>query len=506
MLVRLSRPNPLALLAGHPVVPRRVAVPALSRRAFTLPELLVVLLIVGIVSALAVSIALPAYNHREVSAAGRVLQGAIVGAQSRAVQLGRPCGIRLVPDPAYPVQWTTAGTIDPTAILAYRRVIPLESAPDYQEGRCTPISSGTLAYLGSAGLSYSPPTIGPGSTGQGLILAESLANPRDRSPNAPTSWFWNIRVGDKVQLNDAGNWYTVIGPLVIWPGATDPKLRGNSELFVNVGQPGPIGAFPGLVPMVGGQPVEFLMLVNGVDDNRNGMTDEGFDGCDNNGNGLIDLADALEWQPNTIYLPGPPPQTLIFGETEAWLGSPSSTQVDTSYTIRRRPAPSQNARGIDLPSSMVIDATTWSGSRERSRLPVNPLTGLVDVVVNADGTVVPTTVYSSPSIYGMDGAFLHFWLAERQDLAPPGAAGLPASAPYALPIPSPGSAENSSSLPGPYLKGEYAVLSLSARTGNLTVSSSPPVLYDATIGYNAQVGTWRASNPFLPSEQGAAGN
>ena len=33
------------------------------------------------------------------------------------------------------------------------------------------------------------------------------------SPNSPTSWFWNIRVGDKIQINNAGPWYTVVGPM-----------------------------------------------------------------------------------------------------------------------------------------------------------------------------------------------------------------------------------------------------------------------------------------------------
>ena len=51
-------------------------------------------------------------------------------------------------------------------------------------------------------------------------------------PNSPTSWFWNIRVGDKLQINNAGPWYTVVGPM------TQTAATGNSELFVNVGPPG----------------------------------------------------------------------------------------------------------------------------------------------------------------------------------------------------------------------------------------------------------------------------
>ena len=35
----------------------------------------------------------------------------------------------------------------------------------------------------------------------------------------PTSWFWNIRVGDKLQINGSGLWYTVVGPMVVTSGS-----------------------------------------------------------------------------------------------------------------------------------------------------------------------------------------------------------------------------------------------------------------------------------------------
>lgn len=471
------------------------------RRAFTLMELLVVIFIIILISVVALPVVLPAYNHREVSGAGRVLQGALVGAQSRATAIDRPAGIRLLPDPTFAITWNpTTGQINPYTILAYNRAIPIESAPDYNEGYCTPVSPGTIAYLGSVGEAFTPPTQGPGSTGLGLMLVENLVNPRTGAPNPPTSWFWNIRVGDRIQLNNSGNWYTVVGPLVVWPGASTPANQGNSELFVNVGPPGPAGGYGAAMPTISGQPVEFLMLVNGVDDNRDGWVDPGFDNVDNNGNGSMDMYDASEW------------------EMEAWLGSTAThTAADVPYTIRRRPAPTVAAREVALPSSMVVDATTSFLTRERSRLPVNPYSGYVDIIINPDGTVVPSVVYSSPASFGMDSAFFHFWLAERQDLVDvqQGANGpIPrgsASAPYYLPIANPGVGENSAALPGPYLKGEYSVLSLATRSGNITVSQSPPFLFDAGtqanggLGYNAQRGTWNASNPFIQAEQGAGG-
>ena len=185
--------------------------------------------------------------------------------------------------------------------------------------------------------------------------------------------------------------------------------------------------------------------------------------------------------------------------------------VDVPYTIRRRPAPSQNAREVALPSSMVIDATSYFYTQERSRLPVNQFTGYVDIIINPDGTVRPSVVYSSSSSFGMNNAFFHFWLAERQDLfdIQLGSNGplhwQNSGAPYLLPIANPGSASNSAALPGPYLKGEYSILSLSTRSGNLVVNQSPPFLYDTSIGYNSQYGTYNPSNPFIQAEQGVNG-
>jgi hypothetical protein len=56
---------------------------------------------------------------------------------------------------------------------------------------------------------------------------------------------------------------------------------------------------------------------------------------------------------------------------------------------------------------VVIDLTTWGSTLERSRLPAgafNPFTGYVDILINPDGTVVSTTLYSSPSTFGMSAA------------------------------------------------------------------------------------------------------
>ena len=110
-----------------------------------------------------------------------------------------------------------------------------------------------------------------------LYLEQSVYNPTTNLLNSPTSWYWNIRIGDKIQLNNTGIWYTIVGPMNIY----------NPELFVNVGDP---GATPPLLRTLNGTNYnpEFLFLVNGVDDNKDGYVDNGWDGVDNDGDGIVD--------------------------------------------------------------------------------------------------------------------------------------------------------------------------------------------------------------------------
>jgi prepilin-type N-terminal cleavage/methylation domain-containing protein len=273
-----------SLLAGHHVFHERGAA---MRRGFTLIEILVVVTIIVIVSVIALPFVLPAFQHREVSEAARILQGALTGARDNALQSGAPSGIRLLPDPAFPPRYLPNGQIDPTQPLAASRIIPIAPAPDYSEGTLLqwkgllPQSVANLPYPGP-GIPANPnPTYGQTSV---LMVVESIIG-SDGTLQNPTSWYWNIRIGDKIQIGGSGKFYTVVGPMNITPA------MGNAELFVNVGPPGtrsPL-ADPNGSP---GFP-EFLLLVNGRDDNGNGWIDEGFDGADNDGvNGADDIG---EW-------------------------------------------------------------------------------------------------------------------------------------------------------------------------------------------------------------------
>lgn len=405
------------------------------RRALTLPELLIVIVIILLVSVVVLPTVLPALEHRELSEAARILQGCLVGARDKAIHDGQPSGIRLVLDPAWPVMRLASGQVDPSQTLACDRIVPIGPAPNYSEGMVSVFPGATYPAAIRTVNGYS---------GVPCLVIEAAPMSPDGLPNSPSSWFWNIRLGDRLQIGNAGPWYTVVGPMMLGPA------QGNSEMFVNNGGPGST-----LPVLAGGIPCEYLLLVNGRDDGAeagggatgpDGWTDSGFDGVDNNGNGTVD--EAVEW------------------ELEQWIGA-IGQRVSVPYTARRRPYPTSGSREIALPTSVVIDLSTWGSTRERSKLPVNPWTGEVEVLVQPDGTVVPTMIYSSPSSFGMDSAFDHFWLAERSDV------GMPSGSATAPTLAAP--------------KGEWRLLTLNARTGRLLVTDNPPI-NDPYSG--AQQGAW----------------
>lgn len=460
-------------------------------------ELLVVLVIVGITVAIGAA-AVSRLGERRVDAAARILQGALVGARDRAIHSGQPAGIRLIPDPAFfPVQpsaWpdgtpaAAPGLLDPTGALAYSRIVPIGPAPSYTEGAVTIRPS--FGYPSA----IRNPNGDPAATG---VAAPSLvleAAPLDARgvPLAPTSWAWNLRVGDRIQIAGAGAWYTVAGPVWI----------ANPEGFVNWGQ---AGATSPLNP-TGNQPVEWLILVDGRDDNANGWADEGWDGVDNNGNGLVD--EIAEW------------------EAEAWQGAAGNPAglVAASYAASRRPVVQSGATEVALPAGVVIDATAALLDGERSRLPVDRSSGLVELLVHPDGTATYSLPYGVPSSMGLGDAFAHFWLAPREavsapSLRPVGSAGPIAYPPTAYPIGSAGGVPYY--LPigqvgeGPTsLAGERGLLSLNLRTGGIAITTEMPFFFEgvgdvpagqAPAGFNNfGRGHYDPGNPFRPSMQGLA--
>ena len=152
-------------------------------------------------------------------------------------------------------------------------------------------------------------------------------------------------MGDKLQINGSGLWYTVVGPMVVTPQQRQLRAvrerraaRAPSRRFTMLQVAADAGVYP-----------EFLFLVNGIDDNKNGWIDEGYDGVDN----------------NFVYEPangGPVcrPTRSAEWEHEAWPATViAAFGASQPYTIQRRPAPAANSREISLPTNVVIDMTTW---------------------------------------------------------------------------------------------------------------------------------------------------
>lgn len=336
--------------------------------------MLVVILIVGVVAALVAPAVMNTMGDRRLDEGARQTHAALTTARDRAAG-GALAGVRLVPDPAFPLPRLASGQIDPDAALVYTRILPLVDAGTYTEGRAA--INLTIPETDRYPAGFSPPA-GP------LVLEESFWSKSESGPVRanPTSWWWNVRVGDQVEIG--GAWHTVVGPL-LWGADQNP------ELFVNWGEPGATSPLDR-----GDGPLEFLYLVNGRDDNRNGLTDEGADGLDNDLDGNVDEAD--EW------------------EIETWVGGirPGDAAWDLRYAIRRRPVPASTG-GVDLPAGIVIDATGWSlpgDNRPRSRLPVDPWTGAVELVIDSFGRVDSRGFRSTPAALPLGPPWLHFWVTE----------------------------------------------------------------------------------------------
>ncbi|MGO9470583.1 MAG: prepilin-type N-terminal cleavage/methylation domain-containing protein [Isosphaeraceae bacterium] len=501
----------------------------LARRSgFTLVELLVVVLIILIVSAAALPVVIPAVSHRQVSEAARILQGALVGAHDTAIHNGAPAGIRLLPDPSFNginqnPQSQLFGLLDPSLPLAANRIIPIEPAPDYSEGMVsiiqdppgsTPFNNYTTAYLLPPYPAIQNTTANGQSVTNGVLMVEEcpgawqlVAGNWVFNPNEPTSWFWNIRIGEKIQIGNAGQIYTIVGPLFF------NQNNSNPDLFVNDGPP---GSTPQLTRTytnpTGGSvtvQVEYLFLVNGQDDPpQDGFVDNLWNTASNNGNALTDQMIEFEnetWQGSLASLP---PLAGIQA------GYHVNGYLNLAYTINRRPVPSARGRETQLPSDVVIDLTTLGGTQERSRIPLqaqNPSTGSVDILVYPSGQVVPTMNFSTPASVGLTASFFHFWLAERSDVAAinvdpatgnyiPIVAGQNVYLPIGNILQIPGQAPTPYN--GPKLKGEYRLVTIFTRNGQ--VATNENVLFDNPLApQNGQ--SYNVSLPFLQAQEGISG-
>lgn len=335
-----------------------------SRAGFTLVELLVVLVIVVIIAAVTLPVVVYAMGERRMDSAASAVQGEMTAALARAQAEGA-AGVRLVPDPTRPIARLADGSIDPASPIAYNRLIPLATQPGYSAGR--------VAVRGLAGtVAGGPPTnFPPGFVpAPGRLVLEGEPLDADGLLAEPTSWAWNVRAGDRLEMN--GKVYTVCGPVAVAPA------DGNPERFVGYDP-----AWPTLDR--GDGPAEWLLLTNGRDDDGDGWVDNGFNGLDETGDGTPD--DAAEWT-----------------EDEEWIGREMGMR-QVVYTVRRRPAPAYNAAGVTLAGASIDGG--------RSRFEANPWTGEADLMFDGSGRVEPRTPAGRPVV----SRWFHLWLTDRMDLA-----------------------------------------------------------------------------------------
>ncbi len=76
------------------------------------------------------------------------VQAAISGARDLALNTGEPAGIRLLPDPAFPLAYLANGQLDPTQPIAANRILPLAAAPEYSEGLVNTVLPTDQQFIG----------------------------------------------------------------------------------------------------------------------------------------------------------------------------------------------------------------------------------------------------------------------------------------------------------------------------------------------------------------------
>ncbi len=310
----------------------------------------------------------------------------------------------------------------------------------------------------------------------------------------PTSWYWNIRQGDRMRFNDAGDYYTIVGPMLYGPPQSGSTTITNPERYINLGKPA--NTFPGTP--------QFLYVLNGEDDNGNGIIDEAFDGIDNDGDGIIDPSfNGLDDDADGVIDNEYDAYEFEDEQFDASQYTPFALPSNVAYTIYRRPVVSQTARETALPSGVVVDATSWEAPSipgtpftlrpERSRLPIDPYTYYVDIMVAANGQVVQGGAGgSSPDYNGLAPAanqpFYQFWITEREGVVSPlwGQQSITNRSNSTLTLPVANPNYNASSNPvtnllpmpsgsprytGIALTGERRMVTLFVKTGQITSSS-----------------------------------
>lgn len=496
------------------------------RGGFTLVELLVVILIILIISVAALAVVMPAVQSQGVSSAALLLQAELSRARDEAVRYNQPRGLRLLPDRDGPFAFP--GTT-PGQRWGYSRIIALEPGPNYEEGEVRNVIAPTgPVFTTTPNYSDGPVLVQGGSAFSTAITPQAplsgnpvwftlweskyseiygTPTPTGGQPRSSTSWYWNIRRGDKIRIGPQGNELTVVGPILVT----------NAEGFINWGDPTAYNSTPSsTVPSAAsaGPAREFLIVLDGLDNDNDGYVDEAWDGVDNDGDGLIDpLFNGIddpdyttgntnsviddpgefrpgEWEPEGIPVAGGPVNYAPTTPREAV----DNHALGATYTILRRALPSPKSRELTLPTGILIDMTSSSPMDpaeiwERSRLPVDWATGYVDIMISPSGQLTSTSYAGRSRGLGASTSFLHFWLTDTDDVfepdysrmyssrTPPTPATVPIQPILPLPATTPGFVSRDEET---VLKGHRRLVTVNARTGQITTSTLDPYPNDSS--------------------------
>lgn len=182
----------------------------MRRSAFTLVEMIVVIVIVLTVSGLAIAIAAPDNEGRRLRETARQVTGMMQSARAKAIETGRPVGVLIEPDGLNALRATSLQNV--------------EVAPPYGGDLST-----SMAIL-------EPEMSNPLTQADvylGSDLDRSLMPPRFNNPD----YLWQnlIRVNDLIRFNRQGHYYRIIA--IDPAAATNPNLPALRVEVVNSGLP-----------------------------------------------------------------------------------------------------------------------------------------------------------------------------------------------------------------------------------------------------------------------------
>jgi prepilin-type N-terminal cleavage/methylation domain-containing protein len=192
----LAEPGPVRI---------RRASNAAARRGLTLVELLVVVFVFTILAAIAVPQLHVAMEDRRTREAARAVTVALASARNQAMATGRPVGVVFR-------RATELGA--PNACT----VVEQTESPAPYSGENT--DAGVRLQLGTVSTSDRPSATGPPGYPAIPVVYAQLG------PNASAFNLSTIRIGDQMQINHQGPWYTIIGPDGDYPADPDGNDDG----------------------------------------------------------------------------------------------------------------------------------------------------------------------------------------------------------------------------------------------------------------------------------------